>query len=276
MNLVTSNRLLTPAFIFALCSGLAPLGSLALAQTADEPLTDSNGTVFSVGVSGQMDTKDRSPVISVGSSVTDGNVTLLLNSYVRDKDTAIYPTKFEVFIANKMVASLIKTSEQGEPLVVPIDPSIGTAPLSYTVHAQIIHPSRTFSSVTSGQVFNSTLSGSLNCTVTQTVTDAEAEETTELTYTAEDDDVQIEQLSDTSLSLSIKGKTEGEDPEEITITGTVEIDEESAASSDLSVEQDGDNLLVATTGTVEIDDEDKISGLRLRDEEEELIVVCGE
>ena len=262
--------------VLALGSSLLLLSNLALAQTADEPLTDRNGTVFSVGVSGQMDTKDRSPVISVGSVVKDGTVTLLLNSYVRDKDTAIYPTKFEVFIANKMVASLIKTSEQSEPLVVPIDPSIGTAPLAYTVHAQIIHPSRTFSSVTSGQVFNSTLSGRLSCTVTQVLTDLETEETTELTYSAEDDDVQIQQLSDTSLSLSIKGKTEGEDVEEISITGTVEIDEESAATSDLSVEQDEENLLVATTGTVELNDENEITSLRLSDEEEELVVVCGE
>lgn len=243
----------------------APLTTV-LAQSA-EP-------VFSEGVAGQTDTKDRTPVVSVGSVVKDGSVVLLLNAYVRDEDTKIYPTKFEVFVANKLVASLLKPAEQVDPLVVPIDPKIATAPLNYTVHAQIIHPSRTFSTVSSGTIFTSTLvAENLTCEIVTVSDSSDTQDATETTYNAEGEDVSLTQTADTTFSLNISAKDTEDNS--LTATGSVLLTEDGSASSTLNVTEDGVESSQITTGTVTLDDSDAVQSLELATEDESFSLSCA-
>lgn len=188
------------AFVGAL-TVLAPLPSFAQAA----PVITAEG--IQNGNDRDIDAHRRAPVISVGTDVqqSSGIAKLSVDAFVPDSDYAPYPVRFDFFVNGELQSSQIRSPQLNRGLGIDVSLKEFPLPFNYTVVGTVIHPNRSFSSVIEGAVFSSTFTGSLDCTVTQSVS---ADGTPE-TFTASA--VQASQTGNDAFSLDFDATNDNGD-----------------------------------------------------------------
>lgn len=250
---------------------LSTLGAILLLITivpllAAPLFAQQNPTLTSEGVSGDMDSKRRSPVLSVSPVVESGKVKILVDAYVAHPEYKHLPIQFDFYINRQFLTSQIRSSELPGPVGIDVSTTTSPLPFNYTVIARLLHPNREFTTVINGAVFASVLTSQFDCTL---VTAANSDESIE--YVA--NDVTTIQLSNSSFKISFKAESvDGDHEIEFSTTMTVEGD---VVNGSLSYSQDGE-----TSKTAEIDgtptvEDDELIALTLGSLDSDTLLNCS-
>jgi len=130
------------------------------------PCSAQEVTNRTVGISGDMDYRDRSPDLGV-TVVPHGNrVQILADAHVPNEKYARYPLQFDFYVNRRLFSSQMRTTELPGAVGIDVFPDVATTPFNYTVVARVITPNgRYFTTVLQGAVFSSNLLTTLDCTV---------------------------------------------------------------------------------------------------------------
>ena len=109
-------------------------------------------TLTTEGVSGEADKGRRSPVLSASTSVTTGNVKILVDAYVPSSQYQKFPIKFEFFVNRKLVLTQIRSSELPGPVGIDIGTKVASPPFNYSIVATLLHPNRQYTTVLNAAV----------------------------------------------------------------------------------------------------------------------------
>jgi len=152
-----------PAFKFTLSTVM--LLGLALSCFAPACLAQEV-TNRTVGVSGDMDYRDRSPDLGVTVVPHSDRVQILADAHVPNEKYAKYPLQFDFYVNRRLFSSQMRTTELPGAVGIDVSPDVATTPFNYTVIARVITPNgRYFTTVLQGAVFASNLLTTLDCTV---------------------------------------------------------------------------------------------------------------
>ena len=172
-----------------------------------------NVTNTTEGISGDIDSKRRSPVLSVTVSRDSSAVKLLTDAHVPNPDYQKYPIKFDFFVNRKLFATQIRSTELPGAVGVDIGSDVALTPFNYSVVATVLHPNREFTTVLNGAVFGSNLIATLSCNLS--ITDPATDETTE--YSVEE--TQTKQPSADKLSLEFEATNLLDEGDSATLSG---------------------------------------------------------
>lgn len=141
----------TLAFITAL------LGSASPSATAQQ---------FQEGISGTVDAKRRSPVVSFGTVRGPDGVKILIDAYLPNGDYEQYPIRFDLYVNRHLLVSQIRSRELPGPIGATVPPTVATPPFNFSIVATLLHPNRQFSSVAQGAIYPVELAGTFSCKIT--------------------------------------------------------------------------------------------------------------
>jgi hypothetical protein len=241
-------------FIGFTCSALLLLGltSASAQQATPTPQPTYSmyapGSVTGEGISGDVDSKRRGPVVGVGSRVSASQVQLLIDAHIPNPEYRKYPIRFDIYVNRHLEVSQIRATEVPGAVGLTLARSEITLPFNYSVVATLLHPNREFATIVHGAVFEASLSRSLDCTLTLT-SSASVEEESSNSTEFQADDVTSTQPNSSSLELSFEAQeavTEDADSADVKLSASV------ASSSDTQ----GRNALSGTL-TVKTDETPK-------------------
>jgi len=119
-----------------------------------------------IGVSGDMDSSGRSPVLSVGVNPGAESVQIVADAYVDNSKYTKYPIQFDFYVNRKLFSSQIRSTELPGPVGIDVGRDVAALPFNYTVVSRVITPNgRYYSTVLQGAVFATNLVANLDCTV---------------------------------------------------------------------------------------------------------------
>ncbi len=169
-------------------------------------------TVTVRGIEGNADKRKRDPETQLTRTVDNSGVTLLASSHIPNPDFRDkWPIKYEFFVNGKLIETQVTSNELSRPIGLTITPNIAPLPFNYTVVATLLHPNSSYKTVINGAAFEEEGSStSLTCTVdnaeglTHTASDVQtvqtANNTIDLSFTAENSDSNISFVSSLTLS----------------------------------------------------------------------------
>lgn len=137
-----------------LISALGAVSSSAMAQQ------------FQEGISGTVDAKRRSPVISFSTVRAAEGVKILVDAYMPNGDYEQYPIRFDLYVNRHLLVSQIRSRELPGPIGATVPPSVATPPFNFSIVATLVHPNRQFSSVAQGAIYPVDLTGTFSCKIT--------------------------------------------------------------------------------------------------------------
>lgn len=165
------------------------ISSQASSQSATPTVTPAAGAVLTTeGISGDIDKKNREPVLSVRVAAGTTSAVIYADAYVINGEFTKYPIQFDFYVNRSLFASQIRSTELPGPVGVTVPYETAPLPFNYTVVAKVLHPNRTFTTVLNATVERADPTPApateyrMNCTLTESAT----EETEETTYTATD------------------------------------------------------------------------------------------
>lgn len=248
-----------------ICLSFCVVAQLSFVVPTD--LFAAGKVLTTAGIQGDVDKKDRGPLLSVSTSVDGTTAKIVADAVIPNKDFQKYPIQFDFFVNRKLFSSQIRSIALPGPIGIDVGPDTATLPFNYTVVAKLLHPNREFTTVLEGAVFSSQLAATLDCTVV--LKNSDDEETT-TTFTSKDTD--LTQPSESVVSLDFSAQTEADD-ESIDVTGPVTINDDNEASSTLSIVRDGETTSTAVEGTVTRDG-GELTALELSSEDESVSLSC--
>ncbi|MCO6431696.1 MAG: hypothetical protein J5J00_12630 [Deltaproteobacteria bacterium] len=225
---------------------LAACNAAVLTALSESASAQSAVTLTSEGISGDLDSKRRSPSLSVTPVVEGERVKLLVDAYVAHVEYQHLPIQFDFFINRHFFTSQIRSKELPGPIGIEIGPQTAALPFNYTVIAKLLHPNREFTTVINGAVFSSNLSGTLDCTLT---TGLNGDNSVEFVANS----ISTAQSSNNSFSISFDADsvTGGH---EVVFSSTINVNGDEAQAA-LSIAQNGaPAAIVQSEGEVEVDD----------------------
>ncbi len=201
----------------------------------------ADGTLVNSGIAGDMDAKDRAPILTETHSGRDP-VKFIADVEVANKDYAKYPVEVKWFINRKLFATQLRSPELPGALGVDIGIDIAEPPFTYAVIATLIHPNRQFSSSIYGAVYPEDLATTLDCTFTLE-NFGTAEET--LAFVA--NSVKLKQSGNTGFSVEFEAK-DTDNENSLVLVANLSKDSEIAASGSANYKINDESLIAAISG----------------------------
>lgn len=134
----------------------------ALGATASSALAQQ----FQEGISGTVDAKRRSPVVSFSTVRAPDGVKILVDAYMPNGDYEQYPIRFDLYVNRHLLVSQIRSNELPGPIGATVPPTVATPPFNFSIVATLLHPNRQFSSVAQGAIYPVDLTGTFSCKIT--------------------------------------------------------------------------------------------------------------
>ena len=170
------------------------------------------------GISGAIDKKRRSPVLTVETKGVTDEATgvqtqkIIVDAYVPNSEYADYPIKFDFYVNRKLFVSQTRSKELPGAIGVDIGTDIATPPFNYQIVATLLHPNRQFVTVAQGAIYASDIASTLNCSFT------EGSDATSTPFTK--DGITIAQSGPESVSITFTGTNTAGDTKEVAATAT--------------------------------------------------------
>ena len=232
-----ASRFPTP-FSLSFATALFLFCSLSHIQQANAQVLTSEG------VAGDMDAKSRGPALSVSSTIGSNKVTILADAKNPSKDFDKYPIQFDFFVNRQFFSSQYRSPTLPGPVGIEVPSSFAKPPFNYVVVAKLLHPNSIYTSVIEAAVFTQTLTGALDCTLTNTPVDG-----TETIYTAQQ--VTASQSSNSVFTTVFDAQSEnGEKSVNVSATITVGASNADSSGSVVLVNED-DTKTVSGDASVE-------------------------
>ena len=222
-------------------------------------------TLQTRGIVGDMDKKYRDPVLTVSTVVESGNVKILADAVVDNKEFIPYPLQFDFFINRKFFTSQLRSNELPGPIGIDVGSDIATPPFNYTVIARVLHPNREFTTVLNGSVFSSNLTSTFNCLLTQVSTESSK------AYGASD--VSSNQIGNETTGLEFIGR-DAESGEEVSVSATITVTGE-AASGTVTTFRQGFPQTSNVSGTATKDDSGNLASLKVQSSDGTTVLDCS-
>lgn len=171
--------------------------SIAFAQETEDTAAAVGPTITGEGISGDIDKKRRSPVVTIGVHNTSTGAKILVDAQVVDPEYQKYPIQFDFFVNRQFFTSQIRSTELPGGIGIDVPTSKATTPFNYTIIARTLHPNREFTTVINGAVFASDLNTTFDCTLTTGVNSDDSIE-----YIA--NDTTLSQTGNSAVSLNFE------------------------------------------------------------------------
>lgn len=261
------------------CSALLLSATLPLhAQTQERDESAALPVLVTEGVSGDIDLKHRSPLLSVGvthATPEKGPVKILASATVTNEGYSKYPIRFDFYVNRTLLSTQMSSVELPGPVGIDVSRTQAQLPFNYSVVATVITPNRDFSTVLHGAVFAaSQKSGVSSCTYSVNSADG-----TSLSLTSKE--VLVSQTGNNSYTISFSGvladpasTAAGEKPadtEPATITAKIELDGTTATGT-LTSSQSAEELEVTGKGTR---DAETLESVTLTSKDETASLTCS-
>lgn len=123
---------------------------------------------FAEGIVGDIDSRRRSPVVSVRTENGTGGVKIFADAYVPNTEYVKYPIEFQFFVNRQLFATQLRSNELPGPVGVDIGRDFASPPFNYSIVATVLHPNRQFTTVVNGAVYSTDLATTfVSCTLTE-------------------------------------------------------------------------------------------------------------
>ncbi len=188
-------------------------------------------TLNSEGVAGDIDGKNRSPHLTVGTTIGTNQVTILADAFHPSGEFSKYPIQFDFFVNRTLFATQYRSPTLGGPVGVTVPSSVAKPPFNYVVVAKTLHPNSVYTTVIEGAVYTNTLGATVDCTVTLPGN----EETDDTIYTASD--VSLGQTGNSNVDATFSAKSQDGTS---TIQVTTQLSVSTESSGTFTVAKDGE------------------------------------
>lgn len=203
-------------------------------------------TLSAEGVAGDIDSKNRNPHVTVGATVGSNQVTILADAFHPSDEFKKYPIQFDFFVNRTLFASQYRSPTLEGPVGVTVPSSVATPPFNYVVVAKVLHPNSVYTTVIEGAVFSTSLSATVDCTLTLPAATEGAEDTI---FTASG--VALGQSSNSNVDASFSAVSQdGKRTVQVNTQATVV----TPSSGTVTVTEDGNESSFSGEATVEKDD----------------------
>ena len=224
--------------------------------------SSTRATLRNEGIAGDIDKHHRGPLLSVQSSVSDEQFSLVTEVSVLNEEFSKYPIKIEFFVNRTLVSTQYRSPELPGALGITLSRTEYPLPVNYSVVATQLHPNRTYTTVIQGAIFGEDLTSITSCSLTTT----EGEESSTYNSTS----LTIAQSGQTTFEISFSGKSESES--EIQASGSFSVSD-GQASGTISTTQDDETVTTDLTGTA-TKEGDKLTSLSLSSSDSSLTIEC--
>jgi len=217
------------------------------------------------GISGDIDKKRRSPVVSVeafyitadsesaGSGGARGKI--LVDAYVPSEDYQKYPIRVDYYINRALFTSQIRSTELPGPLGIDVGADIAKPPFNYTIVATLLHPNREFTTVMQGAIFENNLGATLTtCSLAISAAQTgDGTSTDKKIYAATD--IQVSQSGNNQFSVSFTSSAleDGTEAETLTASAAISL-VASKATGTITTTLNEETDTVDVTGTAKVGD----------------------